>query len=68
MPLLNTPPMYFNDGSLLLCRDALVMVAEGTTTFDGISYSTIVEQLTGVMPSGSNGVNHGGTRVLLVHS
>jgi len=40
-------------------RDALVSAAVGTTSFGGVTYSTTSETLTGVMPSGSNGVNHG---------
>jgi hypothetical protein len=31
----------------------------GTTSFNGVTYSTTSETLTGVMPAGSNGVNHG---------
>lgn len=50
-------------------RDALVQAAVGTTSFNGITYSTTSETLTGVMPSGTNGVNHGiaidGNAVLL---
>ncbi|GJE94897.1 hypothetical protein PsYK624_110730 [Phanerochaete sordida] len=40
-------------------RDALVAAAVGTTSFDGVTYSTTPETLTAVMPIGSAGVNHG---------
>ncbi|KIP06598.1 hypothetical protein PHLGIDRAFT_72471 [Phlebiopsis gigantea 11061_1 CR5-6] len=40
-------------------RDNLVSAAVGTTSFDGVTYSTTSETLTGVMPAGTDGVNHG---------
>lgn len=40
-------------------RDALVKAATGTTSHNGVTYSTTAQTLTGVMPAGSNGVNHG---------
>ncbi|KAI0087931.1 hypothetical protein BDY19DRAFT_951087 [Irpex rosettiformis] len=42
-----------------LGRDALVDAATGTTSHGGVTYSTTSQTLTGVMPAGSNGVNHG---------
>ena len=39
--------------------DALVRAATGVTHHNGISYTTTAETLAGVMPVGSNGVNHG---------
>ncbi|KAI0087942.1 hypothetical protein BDY19DRAFT_1009099 [Irpex rosettiformis] len=39
-------------------RDALVKAATGVTHHNGISYTTTAETLIGVMPVGSNGVNH----------
>ena len=53
-----------------MTRDHFVNMALGTTTFNGTSYSTTFQNLTGVMPAGSNGVNHGiavdGNAVLLI--
>lgn len=43
-------------------RDALVKAAVGTTSFDGVTYSTTSETLNGVMVSGTNGVNHSESR------
>jgi len=40
-------------------RDSLVSGAVGTTSFNGVTYSTTSATLTDVMPSGSVGVNHG---------
>lgn len=34
-------------------------MALGTTVFDGVSYNTTAQTLTGVLPIGSEGVNHG---------
>ena len=39
--------------------DALVQAALGTTSFDGVTYSTTAETLSGVMVDGTTGVNHG---------
>ncbi|KAJ3556175.1 hypothetical protein NM688_g2171 [Phlebia brevispora] len=39
-------------------RDALVQAAVGTTSFNGVTYSTTSETLEGVMVDGSTGVNH----------
>ncbi|KAI0758323.1 hypothetical protein BC629DRAFT_1552017 [Irpex lacteus] len=50
-------------------RDSVVKAATGTTSHNGVTYSTTAQTLTGVMPAGSNGVNHGiavdGNAVLL---
>ncbi|KAF7789274.1 hypothetical protein EIP86_000215 [Pleurotus ostreatoroseus] len=53
-----------------LGRDNLVASAVGKqTSFDGVTYTATAETLTGVMPSGTAGVNHGiaidGNAVLL---
>ncbi|KAI1785747.1 hypothetical protein LXA43DRAFT_899119 [Ganoderma leucocontextum] len=40
-------------------RDLLVQNAVGTTSFDGVTYSTTAQNITGLMPVGSAGVNHG---------
>lgn len=42
-----------------LHRDGLVAAAKGTKSFNGVTYSTTATTLSGVMPSGTNGVNHG---------
>ncbi|KAF8813616.1 hypothetical protein BYT27DRAFT_7083584 [Phlegmacium glaucopus] len=40
-------------------RDALVENAIGTTSFGGVTYSTVAEDITGLLAPGSAGVNHG---------
>ncbi|KAJ3802411.1 hypothetical protein GGU11DRAFT_740699 [Lentinula aff. detonsa] len=40
-------------------RDKLVSLAAGTTHFDGVTYSTIARNITGLLAAGSVGVNHG---------
>lgn len=40
-------------------RDEIVAAVTGTTSFDGVSYSTKAENITGLLAPGSNGVNHG---------
>ncbi|KAH9935389.1 uncharacterized protein B0H18DRAFT_412142 [Fomitopsis serialis] len=40
-------------------RDQLVAHAIGLKSFDGISYYTVAQNVTGLMPAGSAGVNHG---------
>jgi len=40
-------------------RDELVAAAAGDTNFKGVKYHTTVEWVTGLLPTGSNGVNHG---------
>ncbi|KAI0645387.1 hypothetical protein C8Q79DRAFT_690838 [Trametes meyenii] len=42
-----------------LGRDALVSSALGITSFGGVTYSTTAENVTGLLPVGSAGVNHG---------
>jgi hypothetical protein len=42
-------------------RDALVSAAVGTTSFNGVTYSTTSEMISGLLPAGSTGVNHGKT-------
>jgi len=42
-----------------LGRNALVAAATGTTFFGGVTYSTTAQSLTGLLPVGSAGVNHG---------
>ncbi|KAF4621017.1 hypothetical protein D9613_000599 [Agrocybe pediades] len=40
-------------------RDELVTNAVGTTSFGGVTYSTISQTITGLLPAGSDGINHG---------
>ncbi|KAH9892874.1 hypothetical protein C8Q73DRAFT_76049 [Cubamyces lactineus] len=40
-------------------RDELVSGAVGTTSYNGVTYSTTAQNVTGLLPVGSNGVNHG---------
>ncbi|KAJ6554481.1 hypothetical protein B0H19DRAFT_1153717 [Mycena capillaripes] len=40
-------------------RDVLVASAVGVTSHEGITYSTIAQNLTGLLLAGSTGVNHG---------
>ncbi|KAF8894914.1 hypothetical protein CPB84DRAFT_1782625 [Gymnopilus junonius] len=39
-------------------RDQLVSSAVGTTSFGGVTYSTAAQNLTGLLPVGSDGINH----------
>lgn len=47
-----------SDNGYNVGRDALVSAAVGSTSFDGVSYSTTSQTLSAVMPAGTNGVNH----------
>ncbi|EIM83848.1 uncharacterized protein STEHIDRAFT_62467 [Stereum hirsutum FP-91666 SS1] len=40
-------------------RDLFAVAATGTTSFGGITYSTIAQNITGLIAAGSNGLNHG---------
>ncbi|KAL1743056.1 hypothetical protein HDZ31DRAFT_83691 [Schizophyllum fasciatum] len=40
-------------------RDKLVSAAVGETDYDGVSYSTKAENVTGLLPTGADGINHG---------
>jgi len=40
-------------------RDALVATAIGKTSFGGVNYKTVAENVTGLLAPGSQGVNHG---------
>lgn len=40
-------------------RDNFVKMAVGVTSFNGTQYNTTAQTLTGVLPAGSNGINHG---------
>ncbi|KAF8160998.1 hypothetical protein B0H34DRAFT_795841 [Crassisporium funariophilum] len=40
-------------------RDTLVANALGTTSFGGVTYSTVSQSVPDLLPIGSNGVNHG---------
>ena len=40
-------------------RDDLVSWALGTTSYGGVTYSTTAENITGLLPVGSAGINHG---------
>ncbi|KAI0260526.1 hypothetical protein BC834DRAFT_831774 [Gloeopeniophorella convolvens] len=42
-----------------LGRDKLAQDAAGITTFGGVTYSTVVENITGLIPPGSTGINAG---------
>ena len=45
-------------------RDALVKLATtGTTSNGGVKYSTTSETVTGLLPAGSAGVNHGESNI-----
>ena len=41
------------------CRDDFMKKALGTTSFNGTNYNTTAQSLTGVLPVGTDGVNHG---------
>ena len=40
-------------------RNELVAAATGTTSYGGVTYSTVAQNITGLMPAGSAGVNPG---------
>ncbi|KAI0312307.1 hypothetical protein OF83DRAFT_1166014 [Amylostereum chailletii] len=40
-------------------RDELVSAAKGVVSWDGVTYNTVVEDITGLMAVGSEGINHG---------
>lgn len=40
-------------------RDNFVANATGTKSFGGVTYSTVSQTVTGLLPVGSNGINHG---------
>ncbi|KAG0703230.1 hypothetical protein DFH29DRAFT_917759 [Suillus ampliporus] len=40
-------------------RDNLVTAAVGQTSYGGVKYNTIAQNITGLLASGSNGINHG---------
>jgi len=40
-------------------RNNLVAAAIGTTSYGGTTYNTVAQNITGLMPAGSAGVNHG---------
>lgn len=40
-------------------RDALVAAAVAGSNFDGVTYSTTAENITGLLQAGDAGVNHG---------
>jgi hypothetical protein len=54
-----------NDGHTIapngynLGRDSLVQGALAVTTYQGVKYQTVAQDITGLLPPGSNGVNHG---------
>ncbi|KAJ7630090.1 hypothetical protein DFH06DRAFT_1224869 [Mycena polygramma] len=47
-------PDGYNEG-----RNKLVTSAVGVTSHEAVTYSTIAQNLTGLLPAGSTGVNHG---------
>lgn len=40
-------------------RDELVAAAVGTKSHGGVTYQVDAKNITGIMPAGSDGVNHG---------
>ncbi|KAI0949471.1 hypothetical protein AcW1_009076 [Taiwanofungus camphoratus] len=40
-------------------RNLLVQAAIGTTSFGGVQYTTTAQNISGLLPAGSEGVNHG---------
>lgn len=41
------------------CRDAFVSGALGVKSYQGFNFQTVATNITGLLPSGSKGVNHG---------
>ncbi|KAH9939182.1 hypothetical protein B0H21DRAFT_41100 [Amylocystis lapponica] len=48
-------------------RDDLVSAALGSTSFNGVNYSTTVQNITGLLSAGSSGINHGMLTPLIGH-
>ena len=46
-------------GTVLRCSDQFVSGALGVKTYQGITFHTVAENITGLLPAGSAGVNHG---------
>lgn len=46
--------------NLAFCRNSMVQTATtGQTSFNGVNYSATVQNITGLLPVGADGVNHG---------
>jgi hypothetical protein len=50
---------HISDDAITVLRDGLAKSAAGFKTHGGIKYNTEVQRLTGLMPAGSTGINHG---------
>lgn len=51
--------LHISDRGATSCHsDKFVNSAKGVKKYKGVKYSTEVEYLTGLLPPGSNGVNH----------
>jgi hypothetical protein len=48
-------------------RDALAAAAVGDKSFENAKYGTTEKRLTGLLPPGSQGVNHGELMYIVVH-
>ena len=44
-------------------RNALVAAAVGITSYGVVTYSTTAQNVTGLLPAGATGVNHGACRL-----
>ena len=57
-----SPLPHTDEGaSLIPCHGSneLVAAAVGTKSHGGVTYNTVAKNITGLMPAGSDGVNHG---------
>lgn len=46
-------------GTVSRCSDQFVSGALGVKTYQGVTFQTVAENITGLLPAGSAGVNHG---------
>ena len=54
----NDLPLHLSLTAWYADRDELVSWAVGTTSFNDVTYSTTAENITGLLPVGTAGVNH----------
>lgn len=55
-------------GLISHCRDALVAGAIGERQFDGVKYTTTAQTIEGLLPVGTQGINHSESREIPIVS
>lgn len=53
------PPLLLSHQAHGISSQQLVAAAVGVTAFDGVTYTTVAQNITGLIEAGSTGVNHG---------